>query len=213
MSESSSVLRSRSDRWTIERIARLAKRELTQLRANAAGMGEAKIVALCDEALQRAPADPGDGMARTLKASGVRLVSRRSAFETRGVTLPALSSWGGVRSSDGTVVLSIWKDGIQSENGLCSYLLWAPNEQGSRPWSDSRAGKERLEHCKQARERGSAEALLVYGETLEGHIPEERAKTIAGVDAAIVLQVSVVLRGVEYWAVWGARRTRVATSL
>jgi hypothetical protein len=53
----------------------------------------------------------------------------------------------------------------------------------------------------------------VYGELLDGHIPEDRAQTISGVDAAIVLQVGVVLRGREYWAVWGGRRTGVAASL
>jgi hypothetical protein len=174
---------------------------------NAAGLGNARVVALCDKVLLKAAKNPGGEMARRLKASGVRLVSRRSAFETRGVTLRELSSWGGVRSSDSTVVLSIWKDAIRSEGGLCSYLLWAPNEQGSRPWSDKPAGKERLEHCRQACERGSAEALLVYGEPIEGRIPEDKAKTISGVDAAIVLHVEVVLRGREYWAVWGRRRS------
>lgn len=213
MAEASAVLHSHNDRWTIERIARLARREVIQLRSNAAGLGEAQIVALCDEVLLRAPVDRPRSMARRLKASGVRLVSRRSAFETRGVTLHALSSWGGIRASDGTVVMSIWKDGIRSDNGLCSYLLWAPNEKGSRPWSDKPAGKERREHCRQACERGCAEALLVYGELLDGHIPEDRAQTIAGVDAAIVLQIGVVLREREYWAVWGARRTGVAASL
>jgi len=193
--------------WTIERITRLGRGEVTQLRTNAAGLGDLDVVALCDKALLGAPKDPGDGMARRLKASGVRLVSRRSAFETRGVTLQSLSSWGGMRHSDGMVVMSIWKDAIRSEGGECSYLLWAPNEKGARPWSDKPAGQERLEHCKKACERGAAEVLLVYGEPVEGRIPEDKAKTISGVDAAIVLQVAVVQRGREYWAVWGGRRT------
>jgi hypothetical protein len=127
--------------------------------------------------------------------------------------LPGLSSWGGIRPSDGTVVMSIWKDDIRSESGRCSYLLWAPNEKGSRPWSDKPGGRERLEHCRQACERGSAEALLVYGERLAGHIPEDRATTVAGIDPSVVLRVEVVLRGREYWAVWGGRRTGVAASL
>jgi hypothetical protein len=193
--------------WTIERIGKLGRGEVTQLRTNAAGLGQVQVVALCDEVLLSAAKDPGDGMARRLKASGVRLVSRRSAFETRGVTLQSLSSWGGIRHSDGMVVMSIWKDGIRSEGGECSYLLWAPNEKGARPWSDKPAGQERLEHCKKACERGAAEALLVYGQSIEGRLPEEKAKTISGVDAAIVLQIAVVLRGKEYWAVWGGRRT------
>jgi hypothetical protein len=203
----STVLRPHNERWTIERITRLGRGEVTQLRTNAAGLGQVQVVALCDKVLLSAAKDPGDGMARRLKASGVRLVSRRSAFETRGVTLHSLSSWGGIRHSDGMVVMSIWKDGIRSEGGECSYLLWAPNEKGARPWTDKPAGQERLEHCKKACERGAAEALLVYGEPVEGRIPEDKAKTISGVDAVIVLQIAVVLRGREYWAVWGGRRT------
>lgn len=214
MSESSSVLRSRSNRWTIERIARLAQREVTQLRTNAAGLGDAEVIALCDKVLQlERPSVLAEKARRRLRAKHPRLVARRTAFETRGVMLPALSSWGGIRPSDGTVVMSIWKDDIQSENGACSYLLWAPNDKGSRPWSDRPAGRERLEHCRLACERGTAEAILVYGEKLAGHLPEDRAMTVAGIDPSVVLRVEVVLRGREYWAVWGGRRTGVAASL
>jgi hypothetical protein len=201
------LLRPHSERWTIERIARLDRSEVAQLRTNAMGLGDAHVVGLCDKALLNAPKDGRGELTRRLKASGVRLVSRRGAFETRGVTLHSLSSWGGVRASDGMVVLSIWKDAIRSDNGRCSYLLWAPNQDGSRPWSDKQAGRERLEHCRQACERGSAEALLVYGEAFDGHLPEDKAKTISGVDATIVLRVDVVLHGREYWAMWGGRRT------
>jgi len=214
MPHSASVLRSRSTRWTIERVARLAQREVTQLRTNAENLGEAEVVALCDRALLlERPHVLAEQAARRLKARYPRLVTRRAAFETRGVMLSALSSWGGIRPSDGTVVLSIWKDDIQSENGQCRYLLWAPNEKGSRPWSDKPGGRERLEHCRLACERGWAEALLVYGEPLAGHIPEDRAATVSGIDPSVVLRVEVVLRGREYWAVWGGRRTGVAASL
>jgi len=140
-------------------------------------------------------------------------VTRRNAFEPRGVMLSAPSSWGGIRPSDGTVVMSIWKDDIRSDNGVCRYLLWAPNQEGSRPWSDKPDGRERLEHCRLACERGSAEALLVYGEPLAGHIPEDRAATVSGIDPSVVLHIEVVLRDREYWAVWGGRRTGVAASL
>lgn len=181
---------------------------MTQLRANAQDRGELQIVALCDQVLllERPRVLSGDGGHR-LKAQHPQLVTRRSAFETRGVTLRELSSWGGIRPSDGAVVMSIWKADIQSENGGCRYLLWAPNRKGSRPWSDKPGGQERLEHCKQACERGSAEALLVYGEPLAGHIPEDRAATVSGIDPSVVLKVEVVLRDREYWAIWGARRT------
>src|SRR5688572_16047892 len=51
MSDSAGVLRSRSNRWTIDRIARLAEREVTQLRTNAEALGDAQVVALCDQVL------------------------------------------------------------------------------------------------------------------------------------------------------------------
>ena len=214
MPSSTTVLRSRTNQWTIERIARLAQREVMQLRSNAHTLGEAEVVVLCDKVLLlERPRVLAEKAVRRLKAKHPRLVTRRTAFETRGVTLRVLSSWGGIRASDGTVVMSIWKDDIQSENGLCRYLLWAPNEKGSRPWSDKPGGRERLEHCRQACEQGSAEALLVYGEPLAGHIPEDRASTVSGIDPSVVLHIEVVLRGREYWAVWGGRRTGVAASL
>ena len=114
-----------------------------------------------------------------------------------------MASWGGVRSSDGMVVFSLWAQDIRYEGGACSYLLWAPNVAGSRPWSDTRGGKERLQHCKLAHERGSAEGLLVYGTRRQGFLPEDRASTIKGVDRDVVIVFQVVLRGAEYWAVWG----------
>jgi hypothetical protein len=214
MPPTGSVLGSRGNRWTIDRIARLAEREVTQLRANAHNLGEAAVVALCDQVLLlERPVVLAQKAGRRLKAKHPHLVTRRSAFETRGVTLAGPSSWGGIRPSDGTVVLSIWQDDIRSDHGACRYLLWAPNEKGSRPWSDKPGGRERLEHCRLACERGSAEALLVYGEPLAGHLPEDRAASVSGIDPAVVLHVEVVLRGREYWAVWGGRRTGVAASL
>jgi hypothetical protein len=214
MAESSFLLHSRSNRWTIDRIARLAQREVEQLRANAKNLGEKTVVALCDKVLQlERPTVLAEKAGRRLKAKHPRLVTRRAAFETRGVTLTALSSWGGIRASDGTVVMSIWKDDIRSDKGVCNYLLWAPNHNGSRPWSDKAGGRERLEHCRQACERGSAEALLVYGEPLAGHIPEDKAMTVSGIDPSVVLRIEVVLRGREYWATWGGRRTGVAASV
>jgi hypothetical protein len=214
VAESSLPLHSRGNRWTIERIARLAQREVTQLRLNAEKLGEAAVVALCDKVLLlERPRVLAEKAGRRLKAKNPRLVTRRAAFESRGVTLPVHSSWGGFRHSDGTVVMAIWNDDIRNENGLCRYLLWAPNEKGARPWSDGPAGRERLEQCRRAHERGSAEALLVHGEPLDRHLPENRAARVSGIDPSVVLHVEVVLRGREYWAVWGARRPGVAASL
>ena len=114
------------------------------------------------------------------------------------------SSWSGVRKADGKVVMTIWGDAVESDGGGCSCLLWGPNLDGARPWSDSPAGKERLEHCKLALEAG-AEGLLVHGERLDGHLPEDKARTVHGVDPETVLAFNVEKRGAEYWAVWGRK--------
>ena len=70
--------------------------------------------------------------------------------------------------------MALWAEAIESAEGGCRSLLWSANADGSRPWSDTSAGKERLEHCKRAVELGRAEGLLVYGQRLEGRLPEDR---------------------------------------
>jgi hypothetical protein len=195
--------------WTRERVERLRKPEIEQLRDNAAKLSAADLVALCDEALRTFPKGGLRGAKGTRRAKPPRrLISRIRAFEARGVWLrDGHMSWGGVRQSDGAVVLSIWADGIQSADGSCRYLLWAPNTAGSRPWSDMAAGRERLEHCELAMAGGPAEALLVYGECLEGYIPEERTRSVHGVDPETVVPLKVERRGEEYWGVWGRKRS------
>ena len=101
--------------------------------------------------------------------------------------------------------MALWADAIESADGSCSYLLWAPNVDGARPWSDQAAGRERLEHCKQAMERGTAEGLLVYGERLAGHLPEDKAHAVHGIDPEIVVAFHVEMRGKEFWAKWGGK--------
>jgi hypothetical protein len=134
------------------------------------------------------------------------LVSRRKALETQGVILRNPSwSWGGVRRSDGAVIMTMWADDVQTSDGTCSYLLWAPNVNGSRPWSDKPGGKERLEHCRLALAQGTAEGLLVYGDRLQGRLPEDKASTVRGADPTTVLRFRVIRRGEEFWAAWGER--------
>lgn len=195
--------------WTKERIARLQRQEVEQLKINARALGEGAIVALCAEVLQESPRGRGGSGASAARApKGRRLVSRGKAFETRGVVLQdPRTSWSGVRKSDGAVVISLWADAIESARGACSYLLWAPNVDGSRPWSEGAAGRERLEHCKLALNGSRAEGVLVYGESLEGFLPEERARSVHGVDPEIVLQLTIERRGDEYWAMWGRKRS------
>ena len=210
----SAFRRGRAEEWTRERIGRLPAQEILQLRANAERLDEPDLASLCSVVLAevrsqtraraRAQADPrGDAVPRT---KAVKLIARSKAFEARGVWLQdARTSWSGVRKADGAVVMALWADAIESTDGTCRYLLWAANAAGGRPWSDSPAGRERLEHCKRAIELGRAEGLLVYGRTLEGRLPEERAAAIHGVDAETVVSFEVEARGDEFWAVWGGK--------
>lgn len=164
---------------------------------------------MCSEALRgSAPrrASPGAGRKPARRAKPKNLIARSRAFEARGVwLLDARTSWSGLRKSDGAVVMALWADAIESANGGCSYLLWAPNLDGSRPWSEEPAGKERLEHCKRAIELGRAEGLLVYGERSPEHIPEDKVTTVHGVDSETVIEFQVEMRGAEYWARWGRK--------
>jgi len=194
----------RSSAWTAERIDKLAREEIQQLAANARTLGALEVAALCDAALAARP--KGRGASAAGGAKRRHLVSRSKAFEARGVYLQdARTSWGGVRKSDGTVVLTLWADAVKSRDGGCAYLLWAPNVDGAHPWSDSAGGRERLEHCRLALAGAAAEALLVFGERLEGHAPEEKARSVHGVDPQAVVRFTVEKQGEEYWAVWGKK--------
>ncbi len=200
--------RGRAEDWTTERIEQLSAQDIKQLRANAERLNEPGVVALCSDALKakarpRGQAGRGSTGPRT---TARKLIARAKAFEARGVWLQdARTSWGGVRKSDGAVVMALWAEAIESADGGCRYLLWAANAAGARPWSDTPAGKERLEHCKRAIEHGRAEGLLVYGRRLEGRLPEDKVSAIHGVDADTVIVFEVEERGEEFWAVWGRK--------
>jgi hypothetical protein len=193
-----------STRWTPERIATLSAQDIKQLRANAERLQEAELVALCAQALKSARASHTGPRPQSPRSPVRKLIARTRAFEARGVSLDdPKTSWSGVRRSDGTIVMALWADDILSADGGCCYLLWRPNAGGDRPWSDTPAGKERLEHCKRALEAGRAEGLLVHGRSLHGRLPQERAHSVFGVDPDTVLVFKVELRGEDYWAVWG----------
>ena len=197
-----------STQWTPERIARLSAQDIKQLRANAERLHEAELVALCGQALKSARASHTGPRPKSPRSQARKLIARTRAFETRGVALDdPKTSWSGVRRSDGAVVMALWADDIVSADGGCRYLLWRPNARGDRPWSDTPAGKERLEHCKRALEAGRAEGLLVHGRSLQGRLPQERAQTVYGVDPDTVLVFKVELCGEDYWAVWGKAAT------
>jgi hypothetical protein len=192
--------------WTAERLGRLGHDELSQLAANAERLGESDLATRCRDMLSLRP--KGGGGAKSAKARGAgRLVARSHAFAARGVHLkdPA-RSWSGVRPADGKVVFAIWQGSVLLRNGSCACLLWAPNREGSRPWSDSDAGRERLEHCKAALHHAGAEGLLVQGTALEGWLPEDRARSVLGVDLNALIRLDVIANGEEFWGTWGKKR-------
>ena len=203
----------RTSDWTRERLDQLSRQELLNLQANALGLGETGLAALCDELLRARPRRGPTSNGAVLRIKGHhKLLPRGKAFGARGVwLLDARTSWSGVRKADGTVVIALWQAAVQTVDGGCACLLWAPNIDGGRPWSDSAAGRERLEHCKLALQRGAAEGLLVHGEPLEGRLPEDRARTVLGIDAETVVHFQVELRGAEYWACWGKKAARGLT--
>lgn len=209
----SALKRGRADDWTSERIGQLSTEDIKQLRANAERLSELGVAALCSDILKvkarsRAQKEASNDHGPGTKAG--KLIARTKAFVARGVQLQDMrTSWGGVRKSDGAIVMALWAEAIESADGACHYLLWAPNAAGARPWSDTPAGRERLEHCKRAIALGRAEGLLVYGKRLEGSLPEEKASAIHGVDSDVVLSFEVEVRGEEYWAVWGRKPAEV----
>jgi hypothetical protein len=204
---------SRED-WTLERIGSLSVAEIKALRDNAQRLNEPSVVELCLEALKGARSTTARGRGKAgPRTKARRLIARINAFQARGVLLDdARTSWGGVRKSDGVVVVALWADAIESGEGACRYLLWAPNVEGSRPWSDKPAGQERLEQCKRALQLGRAEGLLVYGQRLATHLPEDKAYAIHGVDADTVLTFEIEQRGDEFWATWGKKAAAAAST-
>ena len=195
--------RGRVSHWSRERLDKLTTPELRALLDNAERLNESEVAALCRELLDARPR--GRGPSRRAKHSGVTregLVTRGKAFELHGVK-PRNRMWsrGGVRA-DGAVVLALRVEDVQRAGATSQCLLWAPNTANDRPWSDSPAGQERLEHCRLALERGAAEGLLAYG----GAATPAASGAIGGkaerLDAQTVLKLEVERRDEEYWARW-----------
>lgn len=196
------LFESRANAWPRERIARLDREEIEQLRANALALGETAVAELCDSVL--ATCTKARRSPSLAERKGRRLLSRSAAFEARGVYLDnARTSWSGVRSSDKTVVIAIWADDVQSRAGSCDCLLWSPGKDGADAWFDTAPGLERLKHCELAAAQAVTEVLLVHGERLEGHAPQHKARSVHGIDPQTVVRMRVEKRGREYWAVWG----------
>ena len=70
--------------WTRERVERLRKPEIEQLRDNAGKLGASEVVVLCEEALRTLPKGGARGARGTRQPKRPRrLVSRIRAFEAR----------------------------------------------------------------------------------------------------------------------------------
>ena len=201
--------RGRVEAWTREKIESLSTLEVRQLGANATRLAETEIRRCARRCSTRGRAGVRRCARSRARGEGRRLMSRAHALGLRGVTLRNRSwSRGGVRQSDGAVVFALWAEDVQPADGASNYLLWAPNVEGSRPWSDTPGGQERLEHCRLAAEGADAEGLLVYGERMEGTLPDDKALSVQGADPYTVLTLRVEKRAEEYWATWGGRRER-----
>jgi hypothetical protein len=203
--------RGRVAKWSKEQLEKLSTLELRALLANAERLSEPEVAALCNEILDARPR--GHPAVRQVRLPGQarRLVSRGKAFEMHGIS-PRNRSWslGGIRT-DGAVVLTVRAADVQKAESGSSCLLWGPNVDDSRPWSDSPGGKERLEHCRIALERGAAEGLLAYAKRAVGAAPEAKAAGADRLDPKTVLDLRVEKRGEEYWATW-TQQSRVVNT-
>ena len=189
--------------WNEDKIKKLTTTEVRQLKDNAERRGRQDVVRMCELVLDDRPKIRLEKNTKTDKRSGPKLVSRSKAFEMWGVTLRNRRwSWGGVRESDSMVVLTIWADTILRQDGISRYLLWAPNTDGGRPWSDRAGGRERLRHCELALHHGEGEGILIYGERRGKDLPTEVSSKVHGADAITVIRFRVEKQGNEYWALW-----------
>ena len=195
--------RGRVAKWSKEQIDKLTTPELRALLVNAERLKEPEVAALCTEILDARPR--GHAVVRRIRQPGEarRLVTRSKAFEMHGVVLGNRIWSRGGRRADGAVVMTIRAEEVQKLESGNSCLLWGPNDKAeSRPWSDKPGGKERLEHCRIALERGAAEGLLTYGKREAGAAPGDNGTSADRVDAEHILPLHVEKRGEEYWATW-----------
>ena len=193
--------------WSFERIDKLPTPEVRALLENAQRLESQEIEGICRQVLESRPR--GMAVARVAprkpRKDGRKLVSRAFAFGMHGVHL-ANRFWSrsGV-TTGGDVMFALWADDVKRDANGSRCLLWAPNTDGNRPWSETPGGQERLAHCKAAAERGAARALLTFGTRLEGVLPEQKVASMDGVDAESVLEIQVERDGESYWAVWGLK--------
>lgn len=203
--------RGRVAKWSKEQIDRLGTPELRALLANAERLKESEVAALCTQLLDARPRGRPPVRRDAQSGAGRRLVSRRKAFEMHGVSLRNRVWSRGGMTAGGALFLTVRADEVRKAEGADSYLLWAPNIDNSRPWSDTPGGKERLEHCRIALERGAAEGLLIYGKRVAGAPPKDNGTGADRVDAETVLNLRVEKHGEEYWATCAPEKRVVST--
>jgi hypothetical protein len=193
--------RGRVATWTREQIDKFSTPEVRALLENAERLKETEVAEICNQILDSRPRGHPPAQRSARVQGGLRLVSRAKAFAARGAT-PASRLWsrGAVRA-DETVVLVLSAEAAEKADGAERYLLWAPNVDASHPWSDTAGGKERLQHCRIALERGAAEGLLMYGKRPPGAATGETGTVRELIDAETVLALRVEKRGEEYWAI------------
>lgn len=184
--------RGRVAHWSREQIDKLSTLELRALMANAERLNEPEVAAICSELLDARPRGHPPARQRKRAADAPRLVTRNKAFELNGVAVSSRVWSRGGMAGDGAVFLALHADEVRQAGGAMSCLLWAPNADGSRPWSDSSGGKERLQHCRIAAVRGGAKGLLMHG----------KAGSADRVDAETVLELRIEQSGDEYWGTW-----------
>ena len=203
--------RGRVAKWSKEQMDKLSTPELRALLVNAERLNEPEVAALCNALLDARPRGRAPVRRDRQPGPARRLATRGKAFAMHGVSVRhRVWSRGGIRS-DGVVVLTVVADEVQKGEDADSYLLWAPNVDDSRPWSDTPGGKERLEHCRIALERGAAEGLLTYSKRAAGAPPKDNGTSTGLVDAETVLSLRVEKRGEEYWATCAPPRRVVST--
>jgi hypothetical protein len=193
--------RGRIAKWSREQLDKLTTPELRALLANAERLKETEVAALCNELLDARPRGRPPVRRDKHSGSGRRLITRSKAFEKHGV-VPASRVWsrGGLRA-DGAVVFLLRAGDVHKISGRETYRLWAPNTGNSQPWSDTAGGRERLQHCRVALERGVAEALLTYGS----------GSTAELVDLDQLITLRIEQRGEEYWATCTSQKRAVVT--
>lgn len=188
--------------WTRQRIEALSPAEIRSLGKSARERGALDVASLCDEILQ-AKFKAAVPRAPRPKREASKQVGKVEAFAMRGVTLKNTRwSWGGIRPSDGMVVFTVWKNEIGETASGFEYLLWGPDRDGSRPWSDTLGGREQREHCKIALAAGEGEGVLIFGERRGTELPPDQASRVSGADPNTVIRFKVEMRGDDYWAVW-----------